>query len=103
MDREKELNQTLVMVKDILTHYPMARDSDMYLYLRIVKRVNPSAAGMKFEDVILNLNDLGLPCFETVRRTRQKVQAENPGLKGSEKVRSLRSINEEIHKEFARS
>lgn len=103
MDREKELNQTLVLVKDILKHYPYARDSDMYLYSIIVRRLNPGAATMPFENVILNLDDLGLPCFETVRRTRQKVQAEHPDLKGSEKVRSLRSINEEVHKEFARS
>ena len=103
MDREKELNQTLVLVKDILVAHPAARDSDMCLYSIIVSRLNPAAARMPFGEVILRLNDLGLPCFETVRRTRQKVQAEHPDLKGSVKTRSFRSINEEIHKEFARS
>jgi len=102
MDKEKELNQTMSMVKDILIHYPIARDSDMYLYLRVVKKLNPTAADRPFSEVLLNLENLGLPCFETVRRTRQKLQEKYPKLKGSDKVRSLRSINEEAYKEFAR-
>ena len=101
MDKEKELNQTMSMVKDILIHYPIARDSDMYLYLRVVKRLNPTAADRPFSEALLNLDNLGLPCFETVRRTRQKLQEKYPKLKGSDKVRSLRSINEEAYKEFA--
>jgi len=103
MDKEKELNQTLDIVKDTLSHYPAARDSDMYLYHIITLRLNPTAARMPFGDVILRLEELGLPCFETVRRTRQKVQSEHPELKGSVKIRSIRSVNEEIYKEFVRS
>jgi hypothetical protein len=103
MDKEKELNQTQVIVKDILMNYPIARDSDMYLYLRVVKRLNPAAVNKPFSEVVLNLEELGLPCFETVRRTRQKLQAEFLNLRGSDRIRSLRSINEEVFKEFARS
>lgn len=103
MDKEKELNQTRVIVKDILMNYPIARDSDMYLYLRVVKRLNPAAVNKPFSEVVLNLEELGLPCFETVRRTRQKLQAEFLNLRGSDRIRSLRSINEEVFKEFARS
>ena len=103
MDKEKELNQTQVIVKDILMNYPIARDSDMYLYLRVVKRLNPAAVNKPFSEVVLNLEELGLPCFDTVRRTRQKLQAEFLNLRGSDRIRSLRSINEEVFKEFARS
>lgn len=103
MDKEKELNQTQVIVKDILMNYPIARDSDMYLYLRVVKKLNPAAVNKPFSEVVLNLEELGLPCFETVRRTRQKLQAEFLNLRGSDRIRSLRSINEEVFKEFARS
>lgn len=103
MDKEKELNQTLLLVKDILIKHPSARDSDMYLYLKVMERLNPAAIDKPFYEVILNLKALGLPCFETVRRSRQRVQEKFTDLKGSEKVRSLRSINEEVFKEFARS
>lgn len=103
MDKEKELNQTMLLVKDILVKYPIARDSDMYLYLRVAKTLNPTSIDRPFSEVVLNLENLGLPCFETVRRTRQKIQEKFPNLKGSRKVQSLRSINEEAYKEFARS
>ncbi len=102
MDKEKELNQTMSMVKDILTHYPIARDSDTYLYLRVVKKLNPDCLNKPFVDVISNLSELGLPCFETVRRSRQKIQQDHPALRGSEKYEKFRADNEEIFKEFAR-
>lgn len=103
MDKNKELNQTQTIVKDILMKYPKARESDMYLYFKVVNFLNPQAINRPFGDVILTLAELGLPCFETVRRTRQKLQAENPSLKSSGMIQSLRSVNEEIYKEYARS
>jgi hypothetical protein len=44
---------------------------------------------------------MGIPPFETVRRARQKAQAENPELKGT-KVEARREA-EEKYLEFARS
>ena len=103
MDMEKELSRTANVVKKMLIEYPAARDSDMYLYFKVVNYLNPQAISRPFGDVILGLAELGLPCFETVRRTRQKLQADFPDLKSSEVVESLRSINEEVFKEYARS
>lgn len=102
MDKEKELKNTAKLVKDILEYYPIARDSDDYLYIRVAKELNPTVLNRPFAEVMANLKELGLPCFETVRRCRQKIQADNEDLKGSEKTRSHRAINEEIFKEFAR-
>ena len=103
MNRESELKQTKRIVYNILKNYPMARDSDSYLYIRIVKELNPAAADKPFEEVILNLEELGLPCFETVRRTRQKLQAENPKLRASDFVQDCRTANEEVYSKFATS
>ena len=103
MDKERELVKTNDLVKDILVRFPDTRDSDMYLYYKVVNELNPQAVSMPFGSVLLRLDELGLPCFETVRRTRQKIQAEHPDLKGSVVVQSLRSVNEEIFKEYARS
>lgn len=103
MNKESELKQVKNIVCDILKNYPMARDCDSYLYMRVVKRLNPTAAEKPFEEVILNLKDLGLPCFETVRRTRQKIQAENPKLRASDFVQDCRTANEEVYSKFATS
>lgn len=103
MDKEKELEYTSRIVKEILINCEKARDDDNLLYMLVVKRLNANALDKPFWEVMASLNELGLPMFETVRRTRQKIQAEFTDLKGSERVRSFRAINEEIFKEYARS
>ena len=49
------------------------------------------------------MKEYGLPGFETVRRSRQKVQADNPELAGSEAVRRKRAKKETVYREFATS
>jgi len=103
MDKEREIKKTHSLVKMILAEYPQARNSDNYLYYKVIEKINPNALHRTFEYTLLNQKELGLPCFETVRRTRAKIQAENPDLQSSEPVHSFRSVNEEIMKEYARS
>ena len=103
MDKEKELNRTNDIVKQLLINDPKTRNSDNHLYCCVVKSINADALCKPFWEVLEYMNDFGLPCFETVRRARQKIQAEHPDLKASDVVESLRSVNEEIYKEYARS
>lgn len=100
MDKKKELETTQQLVKRLLIKYPLARGCDPYLYIRVVKELNPSACNMNFADVMFHLKELGLPCFETVRRTRAGIQANNPELKPPEEVQDYRAKNEEIFREF---
>lgn len=100
MDKKEELKHTKALVKKLLIKYPMARDSDSYLYIRVCKELNPEVCNMDFANVMLHLKELGLPCFETVRRSRAYLQSHNPELKGSEKVQDYRTLNEEIYREF---
>ena len=87
MGKKEELETTEKLVKRILIEYPMARSSDSYLYIRVVKALCPEALNKPFSEVMFNLKELGLPCFETVRRSRQKIQNENPILKANERCR----------------
>ena len=50
----------------------------------------------------LHLSEFGLPTTETVRRTRQKIQAANPWLAGNRCVRKMRQKNEQAFREYAR-
>lgn len=99
---KKEFKQTRLLVKSILERYPQTRNSDNALYIKVVSEINPQANNRPFADVLSNLEELGLPCFETVRRTRQKLQQEYPKLGACDKVQDFRTEREEkFRKEFS--
>lgn len=96
-----EFKRTRALVKDILEKEPKTRDSDAALYIKVVERLNPNANSQRFESVMANLEEMGLPCFETVRRSRQFIQAHFPELRACEKVQDYRTeLEMEYRKEF---
>ena len=83
-----------------------ARNSDDYLYSAICQtkllEKGIDADKITFVDVMAIRNELGLPPLETVRRTRQRIQQLNPDQRGNDEVEAMRSVNEEIVKEYVR-
>lgn len=68
-------------VREILSACPMARQDDMVLMLHYYNRYGTIRAGeLPLETVVFNYKALGLPCFETIRRARQRVQSLFPEL-----------------------
>lgn len=102
MDKWKELQTTTDIVKDILEKCPEARNSDMKLYYRVAERINSNILTMPFGMVICDLKAYRLPAFESVRRTRQKLQSEYPELSGSHAVAGQRKLNEAVYRDYAR-
>ena len=98
---KKKLYETKKLVKQVLEEYELARNSDNDLYVEICYRVNPSVMRMPFEEVICNLGNYGLPPFESVRRSRQKIQEEYPHLRPNDEVELFRAENEIAYQEFA--
>lgn len=78
------MNQTKTVenrVLEILQTCPRARFDDMVLILHYYNRYGTIRAGeLPLETVIYNYKALRLPCFETIRRARQRVQALFPEL-----------------------
>lgn len=100
------LKNTKALVKTILEHDQKARNSDSYLYLRILKNVSDEK-GTDFQNIpvtefLQNMDSLGVPPFESVRRSRQKVQEEFPHLAACPEVEVFRAENEQIYRDFAR-
>lgn len=63
-------------VLEILRDYPEARYNDMLLFCRYYNRYTYLPAGeLPLSDLAYNYKGYGLPCFETIRRARQRVQA----------------------------
>ena len=76
----KDLNE---IVKKILEEHPEARDDDFKVIGYVVKEMSPTAMKLNFGQVLWNHNKLNLPSFETIRRTRQKLQHDIPELRGN--------------------
>lgn len=92
------------LVKSILEENPQTRNSDSYLYFKVIEHV----AKMKGIDTrTLNVRDFWLcwhsafPKTETVRRTRQKLQATFPELAACESVQLARMENEKEFRGYA--
>ncbi len=80
MNIGKEIKSTHNLVLEILKQSPKARNSDNYLYYAVLaslgKRNGINIEKISVPHFLLHMKDFGVfPCFETVRRTRQKLQA----------------------------
>lgn len=103
MSKSKELKNATAIVKDLLVNNPQTRNSDDYLYYKVCERISPECINQKFWYVLLNRKLFGLPAFESVRRSRQKLQETYPELAGNGKVEGYRALQEELFREYARS
>lgn len=101
----KELLTTSRRVKEALKSSDRARKSDNWLYYMICKEILAESGinidTVSFTDGLLNRYELDLPNFETVRRARQKIQAESPTLCADEATTAIRKEREEVFREFA--
>lgn len=99
----KNLISTKALVKTILENDEQARNSDSLLYFRLLEEIDKTLLAVPVNEFLLNMRAMGIPPFESVRRTRQKLQAECPWLSACDRVKEFRAENEEVYREFARS
>lgn len=106
MDKSTELINTTELVKSILMHNSKARNDDNFLYYLVCKEVGSrndiDIESMSMPRFFLNLRFFGFPAFETVRRSRQKLQATYPELAGHQRVESKRTQYEGAFRDYAR-
>lgn len=100
-----DLKNTTALVKSILEQDKQCRNSDSFLYLKVLTTVGKQK-GIDLEKMsvpyfLLNLHGAGFPPFESVRRARQKIQATHPELAACERVEGFRAENEARYKAYA--
>ena len=95
----RELKTIEEKVKYLLVKVPATRDSDKKLISEYVSVFAPNLRLMTFTDAITKDR---MPSPETLRRTRQKVQAAHPSLQSSKRIGMFREENEEVFREYAR-
>ena len=102
-----DLKAVSAIVKNILMENTRARNDDNVLYHMVLNHVS-NRNGIDIQSMtvpvfLMKMKEYGLPGFETVRRSRQKVQADNPELEGTESTRRKRAKQEAVYREFATS
>lgn len=102
-----DLKAVSAIVKNTLMENTRARNDDNVLYLMVLNHVS-NRNGIDIQSMtvpvfLMKMKEYGLPGFETVRRSRQKVQADNPELEGTESTRRKRAKQEAVYREFATS
>ena len=106
MNKSKELRNTTKLVREVLQKHPKARNSDNELYYWVCAIIGHENGidihKMSMPLFFLHLRENGFPQFETVRRTRQKLQATYPELCGDGNVEGMRRVNEEAFRDYAR-
>lgn len=106
MEKSAELKYTSILVKEILTENARARNSDSYLYLMVLKDIGNrngiDVDNMPVPELLMNMKQYDFPAFETVRRTRQKLQRSFPELAGCRTVSDQRAENEEVFREYVK-
>lgn len=101
-----DLKHVTKIVKAIMEEDEQARNSDSFLYLKVLdfygERNGIDIKSMSISNFLLNLRELGFPPFESVRRARQKIQAAFPNLAACGKVVAMREENEKEFRSYAK-
>ena len=79
-----------------------ARNDDMVLYLALCNVCLKDAGAMPLAEIMTQHSYLGLPGFESVSRTRRKLQAKYPELAGSRPTQKRRMTGEKAYRKYAK-
>lgn len=90
------------LVTTILISSKRARKDDYFLYALVCLQLCPQCDKMSFTSVLCNQRNLSLPKWESVTRTRRRVQNKHPELFDS-KTKLARAEEEQIYREYAKS
>lgn len=100
-----DLKSTAALVQALLEQDANCRNSDGFLYLRVLfthaEKNGINLNSMTIPEFLMHHHGTDFPIFETVRRTRQKLQQHHPELAACDAVEGFRAENELIFKAFA--
>ena len=101
------ITNTAKLVRHILATDKQSRNSDTYLYLKVIEQqaieMGKDIRNIALVSFLANSARWGFAPFETVRRTRQKEQQKHPELSANADIEAMRSVRETEFREYARS
>ena len=101
------LKTIMAVVKEVLEKEPFCRNSDSFLELEVLKiyakDLGLDLGTMTVDTLYQNRIAWGFPKSESIRRTRQLVQAKHPELAANDPIDAWRMAEEERVRSFVRS
>jgi len=102
----KRIKDVEKRVRAILEVDEQARNSDSFLYLKVLQMMG-AEKGVEIDNIpittfLLTMSELGFPPFESVRRSRQKLQEHFPELRPCDAVAEARADNEIVVREYVK-
>lgn len=97
-----ELKTIKEIVIKLLEENEALRGDDDLLYLEVLKKNYINVHNTSLQEFFTNRKRKGLPSFESIRRSRQKAQEENPALKPCEEIQKGREKQREKFYDFSR-
>lgn len=86
------------IVEKVLREKKDARDSDFRTIGWVYANIKPEVMNLPFKEVLWKHKEFNLPSFETIRRTRQKLQHDKPELRGEVYEKRMNKQTEYIDK-----
>ena len=86
------------VVEKVLREKKDARDSDFRTIGWVYANIKPEVMNLPFKEVLWKHKEFDLPSFETIRRTRQKLQHDKPELRGEVYEKRMNKQTEYIDK-----
>jgi hypothetical protein len=106
MSTLNELKGVTALVYLVLEHFPETRNNDGLLWLKVLEHQayekDIDLRNLAIPYFLPRIRELGFTPFESVRRTRQKLQATYHHLAAAEAVQAFRAENEAEYREYAR-
>lgn len=99
----KEIKKIEEKVLDILITYPDTRGCDFVLYARYIQLCNPELADVGLVYALMEAKRLKMPNYESVTRSRRRIQATHPELRPPQKISGKRAAREDLFREYAKS
>lgn len=90
------------IVYQVLKEVPEARKDDFVLVAEVYNKIQPLINNVSFNRVMLGHKELGLPYFESISRSRRRLQNIFEELRPSKEVQEARDEEQLIYREYAR-
>jgi hypothetical protein len=97
-----KVNEVEKLVKYVMVNKPETRNDDFLLIYEVARLIYPNIKYYSFENVMKGHKTFCVPIFESITRSRRKLQAEYEELRSTKQVERARKEKESEYVEYSK-